>query len=292
MTTGPWIAGREDDVLPRSRRPTGPFIDLHAPPAATTRSVLTLAIPGLVPPDTVPAPDMNVGILADVAPGAVDVSALTSLLLANNLAGATAFVQLMRISGTPPALLCLDLLAPTARRLGAMWEDDSCDFTEVTVGLIHLQVMMRGLSLGIAQHDDGRDPDPASRDRRILLAPLPGQQHTFGLSMVGEFFRRAGWAVTLGPHDGLAGLVGSVALDWFSLVGLSIGCDDDLDLLAGAILAIRRASRNQSIKVMVGGAVFLEHPECARLVGADATAIDGHQAVLQAERLLALPALG
>jgi methanogenic corrinoid protein MtbC1 len=39
---------------------------------------------------------------------------------------------------------------------------------------------------------------------------------------------------------------------------------------------------------MVGGKVFLEHPELAALVGADATAYDARQACAQAESLLAL----
>ena len=39
---------------------------------------------------------------------------------------------------------------------------------------------------------------------------------------------------------------------------------------------------------MVGGPVFVAHPELAAYVGADGTATDGRQAVLQAESLLAL----
>ena len=36
----------------------------------------------------------------------------------------------------------------------------------------------------------GGEPSP-----RILLASIPGEQHTFGLSVVEEYFRRAGWLV-------------------------------------------------------------------------------------------------
>jgi methanogenic corrinoid protein MtbC1 len=41
---------------------------------------------------------------------------------------------------------------------------------------------------------------------------------------------------------------------------------------------------------MVGGPVFLDRPELAALVGADASAVDARQAALQAESLLALAA--
>ena len=39
---------------------------------------------------------------------------------------------------------------------------------------------------------------------------------------------------------------------------------------------------------MVGGRIFVAHPELVARVGADATAIDGGQAALQAESLLTL----
>jgi hypothetical protein len=41
---------------------------------------------------------------------------------------------------------------------------------------------------------------------------------------------------------------------------------------------------------MVGGPAFNDHPELVALVGADATAVDGRQAALQAEALLAMRA--
>ena len=40
----------------------------------------------------------------------------------------------------------LDLLGPTAQYLGLLWEQDLCDFTDVTVGLGRLQRVMRELS--------------------------------------------------------------------------------------------------------------------------------------------------
>ena len=54
------------------------------------------------------------------------------------------------------------------------------------------------------------------------------------------------------------------------------------------IRALRRASRNRAIGVLVGGPLFIDHPELVARVGADATAIDGGQAPIQAQNLLAL----
>ena len=75
---------------------------------------------------------------------------------------------------------------------------------------------------------------------------------------------------------------------WFAVAGISVGNDDKLDGVAATIRTVRRESCNRGIGVMVGGRVFAEKPELAGLVGADATAIDGRQAALQAETLLAL----
>jgi hypothetical protein len=41
----------------------------------------------------------------------------------------------------------IDLLAPSARRLGQHWEDDDCDFVDVTMGLWRLQEVMREVTL-------------------------------------------------------------------------------------------------------------------------------------------------
>ena len=46
----------------------------------------------------------------------------------------------------PLELLFLRLLAPAARRLGELWEGDLCTFTDVTIGLSHLQQVLRELS--------------------------------------------------------------------------------------------------------------------------------------------------
>jgi methanogenic corrinoid protein MtbC1 len=124
--------------------------------------------------------------------------------------------------------------------------------------------------------------------RRIALLPVPGEQHSFGLLMVAEFFQRAGWDVWSEPASTEAELLAVVEQEWFAVIGLSVGCDSLVARLPALLRAIRRTSCNPEIGVMVGGRVFSESPGLAALVGADATAADGRQATLQAETLLAL----
>ena len=59
--------------------------------------------------------------------------------------------------------------------------------------------------------------------RRVLLLPGPGEQHTFGLSMVAEFFRRSGWEVVGGTGPESLDPVRAVRDEWFDVVGISVG---------------------------------------------------------------------
>src|SRR5690606_8230804 len=144
--------------------------------------------------------------------------------------------------------------------------------SEVTLGLWRLHHLLRDLSE--AFHSEG---DRVPTGFQALLLPAPGEQHTFGLLMVAEFFRQSGWAVSSGPFSSSGELARIARGGWYSVVGFSVSRESQLDSIATEIRTVRRASRNQSIGVMVGGRVFIEHPELVRRVGADATATDGRE---------------
>lgn len=212
-----------------------------------------------------------------------DVETLADLAIKGDVAAAAAFVGTLRARHVPTPRIYLELFAPTARHLGKLWEADLCDFASVTIGLCCLQQLLLDSSRSGRLRTGG-----GPKDRRVLLAPVPGEQHSFGLAMVGEFFRRQGWTVTSGTGASAAELVATVRAQWFGVVGFSLSDDTRLDALAGLIRDVRRASCNPQIGVLVGGHIFVGQPELGVLVGADATATDGHQAVLKAEALLAL----
>jgi methanogenic corrinoid protein MtbC1 len=71
------------------------------------------------------------------------------------------------------------------------------------------------------------------------------------------------------------------------MVGLSVSGERQLDLAKAVIEGVRRASRNRTIVVMVGGRVFNDHPEFVRQIGADGSGEHGLQAVERAENLVA-----
>lgn len=180
----------------------------------------------------------------------------------------------------------LEILAPAAHHLGNLWDADACDFVDVTMALWRLQEIVHELA--------ARTPGAAERrsgERRALFAPLPGEQHGFGSLMVEEFFRRAGWTTASEPGASEADLNALVASRWFEIVGLTVSVAENVTRLPGVIAGLRAASRNPRLGVLVGGRVFIDHPDWANGCGADATALDARQAVLVAESLLDVLAL-
>ncbi len=216
----------------------------------------------------------------ELCPDEVDV--LTELVLRRDSAAAQAYVRSRHRAGLPAETLFIGLLSPVARRLGEMWETDLCDFTQVTVGLWRLQQL-------VFEYSDvfQRDRRMRASRRRALLAPAPGSQHTFGVVMVGEFFRRAGWDVRGDPSANLAEVRTCIAADSFDLLGLSLGTECQAKAVSSAILKLRKASRNPAVVVMVGGPAVVVSPDFVHLVGADGTAPDAASAVAEAEILVA-----
>lgn len=308
MTSKPMVAGapRADmtetgsfppialtDAMPAGHAPSAPggqARDALRQPAGDrhhatllARTLETEVIPRLVLSRRPADAASHRGTRAQARPTREDVEALAALAAKGDLAGAAALVATLRERHVPTELIYLELFAPTARLLGEWWETDLSDFASVTIGLCCLQQLLLDSSRAGRARASGH---PA--DRRVLLAPVPGEQHSFGMAMVGEFFRRRGWGVSSGTGASTSELVATVKRQSFSLAGFSLACESRLDALAGLIREVRRASRNPQIGILVGGRIFVSQPELAVLVGADITASDGQQAVLKAEALLAL----
>lgn len=214
-------------------------------------------------------------------PGAEEVQLFARQLLLPDEDATFAAVSAWRARGVAVEDLYLHLLAPAARYLGDLWTEDLCSFTDVTVGLGRLQRVLRELSPSF-----GRSVDHPADGRSVLLLPAPGEQHTFGLVMVGEFFRAQGWSVSAGgPATADAGEL--VANEWFDVVGFSLGAEVHLEALAQCICLVKRTTCNPGLVVLVGGPLFTAQPIEVERVGAHGMATDGREAPLLAERLIA-----
>jgi methanogenic corrinoid protein MtbC1 len=213
--------------------------------------------------------------------GRPDVEHFAKLMLAHDEEPSFRAVMAYRQRGVSIEELYLDLLAPAARYLGELWDEDLCTFTDVTVGLGRLQRVLRELSPAF-----GASVEHPIAGRNALLVPTPGEQHTFGLVIVGEFFRRSGWSVSGSGWIAGADAAALVAAEWFDVVGFSLGAEIHLDALTESIRSVKHESCNRDIVVIVGGPLFAQRPELVEAVDADGMTIDGRDAPSLAERLI------
>ena len=196
---------------------------------------------------------------------------------------ALAFVERMRDQGGVNHAIFLELLAPAARRLGSLWDNDDCDFMEVAVGVQRLQRIHRVLS----PIPSGGEGGEGGR-HRVLLLPAPGETHLFGIAIVEKFFQDAGWDVTRSnEHE----FLDKLATSWFDVLGFSMSYTRDATKLRNAVAAARRRSANPDLRILVGGPAFLDNPDLVAVVGADAMAADAPSAVRSAANLINRQAL-
>jgi MerR family transcriptional regulator, light-induced transcriptional regulator len=208
------------------------------------------------------------------------VETFAHLVLSPDESDAAALVEQLLDDGVPAESVMLDLLGPAARLLGEMWCGDEASFLDVTLGLSHIQRLMRQLRLPAG----GLMPEQGS----ALLLPVPGEQHVLGLRMVEELLRRDGWRVRA-LHTAGEGAAGhAVAEEDYDFVGFSISGARLLPALRQAIREVRAQSRNPNVRIMVGGVAFSGQDRAMPPPDADAVVGDAHEAVAQARRWHAL----
>ena len=247
------------------------------PPVNVVRTFKTQIIPKIVlalrhAPKTIEPAAKN-------EPNAIE--RFAALVLGNDDGAAFAHVESMLTQGISVEAIFLDLLAPTARQLGTQWEADITDFANVTLGVSRLQRIMRRLGDGFI--NEANRPDGGES---ALLTCIPGEQHSFGLSMVAEFFRREGWNLCTGPFASHQELTSVVHNHWFDVVGFSISSERRIDELKKGICDIRRDSRNRDVGIMLGGPMVITRPELVATLGADMMSADATTAPQQARCLI------
>lgn len=199
-----------------------------------------------------------------------EVTRFVDLLMRGSDAELNAAVDALHRRGLTVQQIFLRMFTPAARQLGTYWDEDRCDFSTVTVCLGRLQRLLRDWSPTFNQEHQA-----TPNGRRVLLAQHQEEQHSFGLSMVAEFFRVDGWEVLGGVSGAVPDVAARVHRDWFDALGLSIGTEMRLDWLKEQVIRARAASRNRHLVVLVGGPLFLVRPDLAECIGADAACEDG-----------------
>jgi MerR family transcriptional regulator, light-induced transcriptional regulator len=208
------------------------------------------------------------------------VETFTSLVFSGDGGDAGQLVDRLMAEGAPREAIMMDLLAPSARKMGELWCEDRRDFVEVTLGLSRIQQLLR------------RSQSPGDMPQTVkgnaLLAAVPGEQHTFGLRLVEEHLLRAGWKVTICLRPTEPEIVAYVAGEIYDFVGFSLTSECLLPALHSAIDNVRTASRNRGVRIIVGGVLFDGRSAAASEIDADAIANDAQEAVARVSNWCAL----
>ena len=214
-------------------------------------------------------------------PTEAEVVAFSELCVSKEPEDVLTFVEGLLLNDVNSDNIFLNLIAPAARHLGLMWEQERVDFTQVTMGLLRMHQITHRIGY---EYQSG--PQKAGPSRRIMLASAPGSQHILGLAMVSEFFRKSGWQVVVEIANTPSELYAAVKNEWFDLIGLSVGLTQQLDGLLELVTSLKEKSRNPKLPVLLGGPAFLSTVVSAQSLGADAITTDAHEGVQIASLLV------
>ena len=194
---------------------------------------------------------------------------------------ANAVVDALMARGVTHDRIFLELITPAARHLGVLWEQDLCDFTQVTCGL----ALMHQITYRLGYEFQSGPQDQGDKER-VMLACAPGSQHFLGLTIVADFFRNAGAEVVLEISSTRDELLRAVANEWFDVVGISVAIESQLQSLPLLIQSLRDSSGNPKVRIVLGGPIFLLHKLSPKALGADAIFTDAREAVTAIKRLV------
>jgi methanogenic corrinoid protein MtbC1 len=130
--------------------------------------------------------------------------------------------------------VCLDHLAPAARRLGDLWDRDKLPFTDVALASARIQAILRRLPAD-------RGGPRVHHARGAVFGAVPGEQHTLGVMMAADLFRRSGWDVGLMvglTHDEM---IARISRDDRRVIGLSCSGDHSYPALRRLLAAVAKA---------------------------------------------------
>jgi len=207
-----------------------------------------------------------------------EIDLLVSLCVNGNQETCMEFIKKLMGKQVSIESIYLDLIPMTARKLGKLWEQDICSFTDVTIGLWRLQHILYDLT-----KDFQKKHNLPIDNLNALLIPAPKSQHTLGLFIVAEFFRKAGWRVWGEPNLSLEQINNLIFSQWFDVIGISIGYSEQLEGVNHLISSLKARSMNPNVAFMVGGPLYSSNPEQFEDIQADIKSCDANDAIRQAE---------
>jgi len=177
-----------------------------------------------------------------------------------------------------------ELLEPTLARIGERWHSDSISLAQAYVAGKVAEDMLHLLE--VAEEGAGTAPSPFRG--RTIVCNAEDDYHSLGRRMVATFLRIEGWEVVDLGNDVLAAdLVDEALSREVGVVGVSAMMLTNARNIAKVREEIERRGLASSIRLAVGGAVFVMRPELVGEVGGDGTAQNAIEAPALFARLAA-----
>ena len=173
--------------------------------------------------------------------------------------------------------LFLQTVPNAARLFHDWWAQDHIDFVAVTQASYRLQELVYYLSPEFVLSG----PKPAIYSNYVaMLVNTPQSQHSLGLLILSQYFKRYGWQVLGNSTWREADMLTAVQSSPVDLVGIAVSDERRLGYVKQLIVKLRQTASNASLLVMVGGPMLAKHSHLAEWLGADFSSTHADQAQL------------
>jgi methanogenic corrinoid protein MtbC1 len=185
-------------------------------------------------------------------------------------------------SGESVSEIFQNILRPTLRVVGTMWEAGEIDIAQEHYFSEATGALMTRLEEYLMVPDTCRGT--------VVLTVAGAESHVIGLRMVGAALREAGWALHyLGANVPARDLFGAVVRENARVLALSATMASHVDSVARTIEYVRsrqKLNSYQPLSIIVGGLAFAFDAQLWKRVGADGYAPDAPGAVEVVEQLM------
>jgi MerR family transcriptional regulator, light-induced transcriptional regulator len=215
-----------------------------------------------------------------------EVRALTRLAIEANETVVEAFIMNVVNRGVAIEKIYAELLAPSLKMLGVMWEDDTVGFARMTVACWKIQKTL----FNLAEIPDKKNLErftevtsntlqTSQKVGRLFLACVPGTKHTFGVQILADIFRRNRWHVEVASATRLDDIVEESVSSNADVIGFSIGSDTLIPTLQAIAKDVRKAAKRFAPAIIAGGPIFSTGVVEPSSIGVDYVCSDANDAL-------------
>jgi len=212
------------------------------------------------------------------APSDESIDALADALISKDDNEGLNFVMALQKQKVDRDTIYLGYLAGAARCLGERWVADTLSFTDVTLGVGRLYVILRALRSIFA-------PEMICRDtgKIALFCSAPGEDHVLGVTMAADMFRERGWTIDLQTAVSHENLIQIACSRHFPIIGISASTRRMIVPLTRLIASLRVVS--PASYIVVSGELTLQEDDLAKIVDADFVAHNASEAIEELHRI-------